>query len=142
LDEYSDEEWDSCFITILELGRSLKKATIIVEETRDRAAGEKGYLIRGLEKMIYPDHAYNNRHQAYVAVLREGVFDPEDTYIELHQLISHECLCEALWLAEQDAEFAKKYQADKRSKVGDSSNHRRSRSVSPTRLTNRPQSAQ
>ena len=104
LDDYSDEEHRATFVSDEELDRTIKKATYIAERERYRKEGERGYVTRGLEKIMHTDYTVYLRRQSYESVLHKND-------LELYEIISRECLCEALWNAHRDAIFAKGYYA-------------------------------
>ena len=109
LHEYSDQEYAACFVCPEDLERNMRQAKRIAQLERQQESagsdGKKGRMIRGLEKIVYPEHTQKHRQQAYAAILDHGD-------VKLYKRIAHQCLREALWLAKKDAEIAEQNSVD------------------------------
>ena len=110
LHEFTNHEYDAYFLTMQELESTFEDAAKIVMNELNRPSSDKrrqqhSPTTRGLEKLMYSDHTKHVRRQAYDAILRGGIYYPNDTDIKKYEMISEEALSEALRLAQHDAEF-------------------------------------
>ena len=121
LHEYTDEEYNATYFQPWELQHSIAKCEKIASEEQCRlrsdSSNQKGYMRRGLESLIYAKQTSYRRQQGYAAILRNGLYDPNDSDIDLYILISEECLKDAQRIAIKDADFATRYQQDNNNNV-------------------------
>ena len=111
--QYTDEEYESTFVLPIELELTWDKIQFMKSNINQTSSKKTAYMTRGLEKYLYPELTMDIRRQGWNAILDNNNNNNNDNGLELYSLISREALCEAQWIAENDANYASQwYQQD------------------------------